>query len=537
MNGAPGAAGLRLAACEEARRQLTVKEGSIPIRATILRIVVLLAATLLGVPGEGGAACKSTCTEELRACRVQCRGGANRRECRRRCAKASTCTAPGVRGRTGAYVVNECRNDAAGFMLHERLFVRRGNCDPVTIMDLPAVGPVADPSRVCDLYGKFRVSYGSVLFGRFQRIGVTPDGRGVIVEVTNDHVVSGLETLSPEPPDEGIFFVSADGMTKTRRIGQQSARKIIERRGNGFAATASPVFVTSPNGRFVAYEDRGPDADGRDADQIVVIDLTNDERTQITHLSDAPQGNPRTGIPTFVDDRTILFYNGPAGGPFTVRVDGTELPRAIPSVTSIEDGKIVLDFGIVGSGGNVVGGRLPDRIPKVDYGIADAMVRELFLVHGTRALQLTGFDYPDTGGGVRSALGRDHVVFIASADPRGENPDGVCQLFSVDVLAGHLRQLTRFPDDGGEKHGCRAPGPGFACQVNGLAEDPVTSAIVFDSSCNPLGRNPNGAQFFSMRPDGTGLRQITSFRGIEPLEDGGVQVEMSGPAAYSFVVR
>jgi hypothetical protein len=433
-----------------------------------------------------------------------------------------------VRARTGAYAVVECRNDAAGFSLHERLVVRRSNCDPVTVMELPPVGPVADPLQVCRTYGQYRVGWGSVVVGRFQRSGVTPDGRHVIVEVTNDHVLTGLEALSPEPPDEGIFFVSADGRER-RWLGPPSRRRIID---DGLVTTGSPFFSVSPDGRFVAYEDRGPDAEGRDADQIAVIDLMTDERRLVTHL---PQGAARTANPTFVDDRTIFFYNGSAGGRFSVRVDGSRL-RGIPD-TSFAGGGIVPEFGIAQARGNVVAARVLGRIPKVGYGGVDGMsVRELFLIDGAHALQLTHFDYSDTGGGFRPAVGRGRVVFEASAGSVRENPNGVCQLFSVDTFGRHLRQLTHFPDDGRENHGCRQVGPGYTCAVSGLALDQVTGAILFASSCNPFGRNANGEQFFSMRIDGTGLRQLTSFRGVQPVE-GGVQVEMPGPSAYSFVVR
>ena len=495
------------------------------------RIIILSVVGLVGTSDLArGSGCPSACTRELRACRARCatQRGTARGDCRERCGGASTCNASGVRARTGAYVVVECRNDAAGFSLHERLVVRRSNCDPVTVMELPPVGPVADPLQVCRIYGEYRVSYGSVVVGRFQRIGVTPDGSGVIVEVTNDHVITGLEELSPEPPDEGIFLVSADGPER-RWVGPPSRRKIID---DGLVATGSPFVAVSPDGRFVAYEERGPDAEGRDADQIAVIDLMTHERRLVTHL---PQGPAPTGNPAFVDDRTILFYNGSAGGRFRVRVDGSRL-RGIPD-TSIAGGGIVPEFGIAQAGGNVIAARVLGRIPKVDYEDADGMsVRELFLIDGAHALQLTHFDYSDTGGGFRPAVGRGRAIFVASADPVRENPDGVCQVFSVDTFGGHLRQLTHFPDDGRDNHGCRQVGPGYTCHVSGLALDQATGAILFDSSCDPLGRNPNGAQFFSMRTDGTGLRQITSFRGVEPVE-GGVQVEMPGPSAYSFVVR
>jgi hypothetical protein len=118
-------------------------------RTTSRHTFVLLLATLLAARGRAAAACKSTCTEELRACRSHCQGITDRRACRQQCADASTCTAPGARLRTAAYTVDMCREDAAGFSVHERLFVRRGNCDPVTLLELPLVGPVPAGRGLC----------------------------------------------------------------------------------------------------------------------------------------------------------------------------------------------------------------------------------------------------------------------------------------------------------------------------------------------------------------------------------------------------
>jgi hypothetical protein len=60
--------------------------------------------------------------------------------------------------------------------------------------------------------------------------------------------------------------------------------------------------------------------------------------------------------------------------------------------------------------------------------------------------------------------------------------------------------------------------------------------VLFVSSCDPLARNPDGEQIFGMRPDGTGLRQLTSFRGVEE-SDGSVNVELPGPVRYAARVR
>lgn len=519
-----------------------------------VRVLVLVAMFVAGRTDAIAAACKSTCTEELRACRTQCRGDGDRRDCRRRCAEASTCVTPGAPTETGAFPVNDCRNDAAGFSLRERLVVRRGNCDAETLMELPAVGPVADPlsglaypgvigplAGTCDLYGRFRTGFGSVVFGRFQRIAVTPNAKYVVVEVTNDHVLPLLAPLSPEPPEEGIFLVSTDDGQR-RSLGAPSKRHIIEPGpGLGFVLTGSPFFAISPNSRFVAFEERGPGPDGQDADQIAVIDLETGGRWLVTQL---PQGAHRTNNPVFVDNRTILFLNGFEGRRSTVDVDGRNL-KTVPD-PSIAGGNVIFDFGLIGARGNAIGGRVLGEAPIVEYprlpNAPAPPVREIFFVEGSHLLQLTGFRYPDTGGGARPQLVAGRAVFIASADPpgsrdrRGGNPHNVCQLFSIDSLGGRLRQVTHFPADAAPQQGCGVPAPNNACQVTGFSVDPATRGMLFASSCDPLGRNPSGEQFFTIRADGTGLRQLSAFRGRE-LIDGGVHVEMAGPPASSLVIR
>src|SRR5215468_8299472 len=97
------------------------------------------------------AACDSVCAEELRECKRACAsGGAARRDCRAACAARSTCTAPGARIRTLAYVVNECTADAQGrSSLKQTLLIRRGNCDPERVMEAGPSTPVLDSSGLC----------------------------------------------------------------------------------------------------------------------------------------------------------------------------------------------------------------------------------------------------------------------------------------------------------------------------------------------------------------------------------------------------
>ena len=65
----------------------------------------------------------------------------------------------------------------------------------------------------------------------------------------------------------------------------------------------------------------------------------------------------------------------------------------------------------------------------------------------------------------------------------------------------------------------------------------MTNAVAFDSSCDPLQADPPGEQVFDMRPDGSGLRQLTDAAGSTTNPDGSIRVELSGPFAYSAALH
>src|SRR5262245_15997699 len=105
-------------------------------RACLIAALLLL---LLRVD-HAAAACQRSCAAPVAACRqAECSalGGRARHTCIRACRARSTCAAPGAAIRTIAYAVTECRNDPPGFISgSQKLFVRRGNCDPVPVMEL-----------------------------------------------------------------------------------------------------------------------------------------------------------------------------------------------------------------------------------------------------------------------------------------------------------------------------------------------------------------------------------------------------------------
>ena len=263
---------------------------------------------------------------------------------------------------------------------------------------------------------------------------------------------------------------------------------------------------------------------------------------QLTHLPAAtpPPEGPITADPAFVDAETIVFYSyanpptkdHPNGAnpdgvltAFTVQTDGTDL-EPVPAI-ALPGGRFIPDFRITGAEPLAVGIPLPWERPSngpSGYGYA---VVEVFLfdTSPSELLQLTTFGRSDT---YYSHLTADlqRVVFLASADPLGH-----CEVFSIDRLGRDLRQLTNIGE--GQQANCDfwTVHPIGNCSITLLRIDPVTGWVTFYSNCNPFGTNPYGSQIFTMRPDGTGLRQLTTTAGMTTDADGAVTVELPGPWA------
>jgi hypothetical protein len=56
---------------------------------------------------------------------------------------------------------------------------------------------------------------------------------------------------------------------------------------------------------------------------------------------------------------------------------------------------------------------------------------------------------------------------------------------------------------------------------------------VLDIAADVLLRENLPHQMFAMRPDGSGLRQLTDAAGFTTNPDGSIRVELPGPFAYS----
>src|SRR5262245_64180239 len=160
-------------------------------------LLVLTAAT------DVHSACNATCKRDVARCMATQCEGRGQGACRRRCKPAAI--------RTLAYVLSECRVDAAGLVVaRQALRIRRGDREPITAVELGPSKPVPDALGLCAKYGeRFPWGDGSVAVFPLQRLGVSPDGSGVVFEVNDAFSVAAPSWIFPE--QDGIFFVRSDG--------------------------------------------------------------------------------------------------------------------------------------------------------------------------------------------------------------------------------------------------------------------------------------------------------------------------------------
>jgi hypothetical protein len=399
---------------------------------------------------------------------------------------------------------------------------------------------------LCALYGQSRAGIAAQIIGVFQRLGVSPDGRTVVFEVNHENAYLQSSLVVPE---EGIYSVHADG-TAMRRLGPPSRApnfKVVPFDAPpGFSVNRWDDLWFSPDGRLVVFTDRGPGTDGSDAVQVVVMDVESGARAQLTHFVAASQD------PTFVvgeaggyflDDDTLLVSEAPNGSRstysnFTVKKDGSDFrPYSYPNLVPILGAQVLPTFQVLGRPRAAFTATLPMTTTEPLPG----QVAEVFVRSGKNILQLTNFDRSDTDrGAIRNRAG--NVLFFASADPFGRNPSHTCQLFLIGPTGDHLRQITRFGPPGPQlpgANGCNLPSTSWcSIEVEGPATfDPTADVLTFDTTCDPFGTNAFGSQFFAVHGDGSGLRQLTNYRGRQVAPDGSVTVELPGPTEFPGRIR
>ena len=442
---------------------------------------------------------------------------------------------------TLAYVVSQCHENAAGFFVHQTLMVRQGEHEPVAVMEVPDLGTTMDLLGLCRYIGTRRAEVLLASYGALQHVAVSPDGAAVAFELTDEFSLLGNNLLTAE--QRGLFIVRADG-TGLRRLGPASRHPSFIT-GGPYENDFDLVF--SPDSRTLTFPDLGPGPDGEEAPQIIALDVATGRRTQITRL---PPVGPDTNVlalapgglccPFFVDNQTVGFYtqtnfegmnpNGEVIAPLA-RVDGTGGVRLPPSPVALPGSQINPRLFITRPQPTSVWLRVPGE-PLNSTGPGSSIYEIFFFDGGQELLQLTNFHRADThtfGGDARR-----RVFLLASANPLGTNPSENCQIFSVASLGGDLRQLTNFHETDYSLTPCYgASRLGLGCAISAISRDVDTGTLVFSSSCDPFGTNPNGPQIFALGADGSGLRQLTQLRGLVTEADGTVIAEGVYPYDYS----
>jgi hypothetical protein len=443
-----------------------------------------------------------------------------------------------------AYVVTECSESAVrGYSHKQSLVIRQQDGTLVTVAEVP---PIAEQpfSLLCRLLGNSQAGSGSVVGGAFQRLGMSPDGSMVVFEVTDDFSIASRDQVPPD--QEGIFVVRSDG-SGLRRLAAASRNPSFRYDPATGAAETEVPFAFSPDGSRIAFTDIGP---GGDAVQVFTMDLatgTPHQLTQLPPVPHVPDGRAPASFPAFLDAETITFhsYANPV-------IDGEELNReeqrrmfsvktydptslrVVPFFAEPGNASKIIDaFQITGP--EPVARTLPVEGEPVnpEPGIFGNVILETFVLDSERVLQLTRFRRSDTAGSSISA-NRQRIFFYA-APLLETNPFENCQLFSIDRTGADLRQLTNFSVGETSKQGCGlvvSGEPGCAIWLGGaLGQDVATGSVLFTSNCTPFGTTPNGGQIFAVRPDGTGLHQLTDTQGMVVGAHGSITVELAGPSA------
>ncbi len=246
--------------------------------------------------------------------------------------------------------------------------------------------------------------------------------------------------------------------------------------------------------------------------QLWRIESDGSDLTQVTNLS---SGNPAD--PSIAHDRETIVFSAdsdPVGNNldsseeiFTIKADGTGIRQLTngPSDTSSRS-------PVISDDGSVV---VFDSDADLTGGNAD-LSREIFKIHidGSELQQLTNGTVDTVSAHPRVDASGIWVVFESNADLDGGNADGSYEIYRIATNGTGLQRLTSDP------------------MLDSRRPDISNSGelIVFDSSSDPLGTNPNGNnQVFIYNIASASLQQLTSYT---EGDSAGAQISGNGDWIY-----
>ena len=216
-----------------------------------------------------------------------------------------------------------------GFVERQSLRIQQGSRKAITVMEIPGVGPLTGIGGLCEGVSVGRFGDLSVTRQAIQAVAVSADGAAVAFEVTDEFSTNPPLPLNLAPEQKGIFVVHADG-SALRRLGDASRERFYYINDTRGVETIGNLAF-SPNGRMIAFVDKGPDADGNEADQVMTIDVETGARTQVTRLSPVapppgyPFDTPSVSGAWWGGDNATIYFSTTAN-PDGLNPDGDFLP-------------------------------------------------------------------------------------------------------------------------------------------------------------------------------------------------------------------
>jgi Tol biopolymer transport system component len=342
--------------------------------------------------------------------------------------------------------------------------------------------------------------------GSIDHLWISDDGTRIAFNHTGD-----LTGGNPDRNNEVFAITVGDALPRQITSSTEGASDSANISGDGNTI----VFESTAD-----YSGEG----GGGSDQVFVADWTTGAITQLTFSS---FGNARQPWPT--NDGSEIFFallsTASQAEIYRINRDGTDLTQltaiggdaAHPVVSG--DGShfgVWLDNGLYSGLGSGMSYRtlISRSVPVTTYAEMSTDGQKACLwstadLTGANPYHLdqvfhvntdgTGLRQLSNGTAIRPAMNGagTRVYYESTYDPLGTNPDRNLELFGINSDGTGLMQYTS----------CTANLSGYVA----VSDDGNT--IVFASFCNLTGGNPSSttAPLFKIKPDGTGLTQLTAF--------------------------